>query len=352
LIFIIFGGCNIGSFALIKSSIGIVPAFLALFVKQPGIIINENLPYFYSRLKNHTLPYKVKDIDYSSATYVGITKEEIANVTEEDIIKATYKEKKLKPTKGFQVNSPPIVALAKKLGGFDEKVSRREYCERVFNFVRDEIRFGVGETICNPYQDALTLLRTGEGLCFEQSALAVTLARAGGVPSRCKIDYIKLPTFTIGIILERYGDKLESNPFWNKVFNMFGILGGPHMGAEFYIDGKWICGETALDDYVQAALGNPLSELGEDLITIGMDTKKPITLLRYGYAIPTIRFMKFLIRIPMLFLMKTLKDAEVLFNDLREDGKRIIKEAGGRDKYRIMMRKKLGLIHKSCLSNL
>jgi len=118
------------------------------------------------------------------------------------------------------------------------------------------------------------------------------------------------------------------------------------------IHGYLVFHVICLDDYAQAALGNPLSELGKDMVSIGMDTQEPVTLLRYGSAISTIRLMKFLIRMPLLFLLKTMKDAEILFNDLREDRRRIIEESGGREKYRKMMRKKLGLVHRSCLKNL
>ena len=182
------------------------------------------------------------------------------------------------------------------------------------------------------------------GVCYEQSALAVTLARAGGVPSRCKIDFIKLPPFTTELVLEKYGDDVKSSPFLSEMFNIFGVLGGPHMGAEFYVDGKWLVGETALDDYIQAALGNQLSELGEDMVSIGMDSQKSITLLTYGSVIPTIRFTGFIMRIPMLFFMKTMKDAGILLEGLRDDGKKILEGEGGRDKYKEMIRKKYGLI--------
>lgn len=333
-----------GSWALIKSSLGIIPAFVKMMLKRPRIFFKENLPHFFYRLKNKNLPLRGMRKNLGPTTYVGVTDEEIAAVTEEDIQRATYKEKHLMPTKGFQVNSPPIVALAKKLGAFDENVSRREYCERVFNFVRDDIKFGVGDNLCGPYQDALTLLRSGVGVCLEQSALAVTLARAGGIPAQCKIDFIKLPDFTQGVILEKYGEELKGNPLWSEMFNIFGVLGGPHMGAEFYVDDEWICGETALDDYIQAALGNPLSELGEDLVSIGIDNQKPITLMRYGRTKRSIRLMMLLIRIPMLFLLKTMNEAEKLLDMLREDGRKILEEAGGRAKYNEMMQKKLGLI--------
>ena len=253
-----------------------------MFMKRPDILLKHNLPYLYHHLKSHTLPIHGIENNPGPTTYVGITDEEIAAVTKEDIQRATYKDEDLKPTKGFQVNTPPIVALAKKLGAFDENVSRKEYCERVFNFVRDEIRFGAGDNILGPYQDALRLLRSGVGVCYEQSALAVTLARAGGVPSHCKIDFIKLPPVTTEIVLDKYGEDVESSPIISEMLNIFGVLGGPHMGAEFYVDDEWICGETALDDYIQAALGNQLSELGEDMVSIGLDSQKPITLMRYG----------------------------------------------------------------------
>ena len=53
----------------------------------------------------------------------------------------------------------------------------------------------------------------------------------------------------------------------------------------------------------------------------------------------------------MLFLMKIMKEVKILFYDLKEDGRRIIENGGVREKYRIMMRKKLGLMHQSCLKN-
>lgn len=333
-----------GSWAVIKSSFGIIPAFAKMMLKRPSILFKENLPYFFHRLKNKNLPLTGVRHNLGPTTYVGVTDKEIAALTEEDVQRATYTKMYLKPTRGFQVNSPPIVALAKKLGAFDENVSRREYCERVFNFVRDDIKFEVGDNLCGPYQDALMLLRSGVGVCLEQSALAVTLARAGGIPSRCKIDFIKLPPMTQDVVLEKYGDKLDSNPFLGEMFNIFGVLGGPHMGAEFYIDDEWICGETALDDYIQAALGNPLSELGEDMVSIGIDSQKPITLMRYGKAKLSVRFMMFMIRIPMLFLLKTINQAQKLLDMLREDGRQILEEAGGRAKYKEMMQKRLGII--------
>lgn len=333
-----------GSWALVKESMKILPAMSKLFLMRPSLIYKENLPYLWHRLKNHTLPLDgIKD-NPGPTTYVGVTDEEIAAVTKEDIEKATYTKENLKPTKGFQVNAPPIVAIAKKLGAFDENVSRREYAERVFNFVRDNIKISFGEDMAGPYQDAVSILRSGVGVCFEQSALAVTLARAGGIPARCKIDFIKLPESIAQVVTTKYKNLLDQSPFFQEILNIFGGQGGPHMGLEFYVDGKWLCGETALEDGVQAALGNQLAEIGDEMIAIGMDSQRPITLMRYDSANFTIRFMKFMMSKPMLLLLKTVDESEKYLNILKADGEKIIAEAGGREKYKEMMRKKLGLI--------
>ncbi len=80
------------------------------------------------------------------------------------------------------------------------------------------------------------------------------------------------------------------------------------------------------------------------MIAIGMDSQRPITLMRYGSANFTIRFMKFMMSKPMLLLLKTVDESEKYLNILKADGEKIIAEAGGREKYKEMMRKKLGLI--------
>jgi hypothetical protein len=128
------------------------------------------------------------------------------------------------------------------------------------------------------------------------------------------------------------------------MLNIYGGQGGPHMGLEFYVDGKWLCGETALEDGIQAAMGQQLGDLGDEMIDLGMDSQKPITLMRYGSATFTIRFMKFMMSKPMLLLLKTVSQSEEYLDILKADGDKIIAEAGGREKYKEMMRKKLGLI--------
>lgn len=315
---------------LTKNSTKMFAGFVKLISKNMSFIMKENLPYLWKRITSRNLPLFKKYEDYRL-----IEKDEIKNVTKEDISKATYKEKYLRPTPGFQVSSPPIVALAKKLGAF--YLDKKEYAEKVFNFVRENVKISFGENIAMPYQDALTMLKSGKGICFEQATLTATLARAGGIPARCRIDYLKLPDNTINVINSKYNEKLEENPFFAGLYELFAFVGGIHAGVEFYIDGKWISGEPALENEIQVALGNPIAKLGEEADKIGMSDDS-ITLMRYDSVNSFIKLLKLAIAIPMQLFLPILEKNDELLDELREEGKKILNDIGGIEKYNEMIK--------------
>lgn len=315
---------------LARNSAKMFAGFAKLLSKNISYVWKENLPYLWKRIKSRNLPLFKKYEDY-----LLIEREEIENVTREDILKATYKEKYLRSTPGFQVNSPPIIALAKKLGAF--YLDKEEYAEKVFNFVRDNVKISFGESIATPFQDALALLKSGKGICFEQATLTATLARAGGIPARCRIDYMKLPDNTINVINSKYNEKLDENPFFAGLYELFAFVGGIHAGVEFYIGKEWISGEPALENEIQVALGNPIAKLGEGADKVGMNDES-ITLMRYDSVNYFIKLLKLAIAIPMQLFLPIIEKNDELLDELREEGRKIIDDMGGIEKYEEMIK--------------
>jgi transglutaminase-like putative cysteine protease len=253
---------------------GVLQGMVGVIIRQPEVIYRDNLPTLVARLKKGTLPGKRPKQDNDGPTYyVGITQEEIDAVTDEDIKKATYTDKLRKPTKGFLVNSRPIVALAKKLGAFDESLPRSEYAQRVFNFVKDNIKPAYGA-----YQESLQVLRSGEGACVDQSPLVASLARAGGIPALAVV-IRGHPTDPMIQMVESIGDTLFTN-----VFNMFGFLGGVHGSVMLWLDGRWVISDPTFGDGLLAAMGYQVTDLGRDLGDCGITKEHPDILTPYNKA--------------------------------------------------------------------
>ncbi len=92
-------------------------------------------------------------------------------------------EQFLKPAPGIQSDHPEVIALAERIAGQAQSVSER--AERLFNFVRDNIRYSVMVPVSR-LEDylALSTLARGRGYCVQKSALLCALARTQGIPCR------------------------------------------------------------------------------------------------------------------------------------------------------------------------
>jgi len=309
---------------------GMLWALLKVLILHPGVILKGNLPLVFKRLVKGKVPWRRARRDNPSPTYyVGITQEEIDAVTEEDIRRATYKDNMLKPTPGFSVNSRPIVALAKKLGAFDESVSRPEYAQRVFNFVKDEIapEYGV-------YQESLEVLRSGGGACVDQAPLVTTLCRAGGVPARAGIIHGRVTDPMIDAVSQ------TGDPLFAQVFKLFGVFGGVHGSVQVWLDGEWVTSDPTFGDGLCAGLGYQLTDLGRDLDEAGLMSDKPDILTHYTKANLALKLGMLSMG---LFIPASVERMNQKMAELTVQGNEIIEAAGGREKYVEMMKKKMAV---------
>jgi transglutaminase-like putative cysteine protease len=86
----------------------------------------------------------------------------------------------LAPTQLVQSDHPHIIALAKRIAPDDLPAPKK--AKRIFDFVRDEIKFGFGPRFYE--HTALEILEMRIGYCNTKGTLIVALLRAAGIPAR------------------------------------------------------------------------------------------------------------------------------------------------------------------------
>jgi transglutaminase-like putative cysteine protease len=99
-----------------------------------------------------------------------------------------------------------------------------EKAQRIFYFVRDDIRYNVYSP--RPTEECFKagqVLANGEGYCVQKALLLVALARAAGIPARLRFAEIRIH-LTAKSIAEKRG---------TNVFPYHGL-------ADLYIDGHWV----------------------------------------------------------------------------------------------------------------
>jgi transglutaminase-like putative cysteine protease len=99
-----------------------------------------------------------------------------------------------------------------------------EKAQRIFYFVRDDIRYNVySPRPTEEYFKASKVLANAEGYCVQKALLLVALARAADIPARLRFAEIRIH-HTAKSIAEKRG---------TNVFSYHGL-------ADLYIDGHWI----------------------------------------------------------------------------------------------------------------
>lgn len=86
----------------------------------------------------------------------------------------------LAPTKLVQSDHPDIIALVRRVAPDD--LPPAEKATRIFNFVRDEIKFGFGPRFYDHTASQIAALR--RGYCNTKGTLIVAMLRAAGIPAR------------------------------------------------------------------------------------------------------------------------------------------------------------------------
>lgn len=138
----------------------------------------------------------------------------------------------------------------------------RQAAMRIFDFVRDQIKFGlvypIGET-------ALMTLDRGVGQCSAKANLQVALFRTVGIPARYHVvgvDQASLRGLVPGMVY-----RLFSSPLW-------------HPWAECYLDGQWIGCDTLIDRplYLSALRKGMID--GAEIPTIDWDGRDALWVLK------------------------------------------------------------------------
>lgn len=140
---------------------------------------------------------------------------------EESFVNDSF-ETYLTPSDGVDSENPSITALSQRLTA--GAGSPREAAVRLFDFVRDTIRYIPYAPFMriDDYLGAATLER-GYGFCTQKSALLVALSRAAGIPARFHFADLK-------------NHNLPGRMGW--------VLGSDmmvyHTYMEFHLDGRWL----------------------------------------------------------------------------------------------------------------
>lgn len=232
------------------------------------------------------------------------------------------KEKYLRPTYLCESNEPEIIAMANKLGSF--KVSKRQYAENVFHFVKNNIRSKNA-----PVFGALKTLKKGYGSCFDSSSLFITLCRCGEVKARYKIYLHNEPPEGFQTLSEAVDQELIGG---------LAILAAFYTVAEVEIDGKWLECEVSSPPELDAYWKVPIAHFGENCGKVAgwiPDDVVYLERLPYRISIPS--------NIMFRLLKDVLEDMNKQTDEEWEEGKKIIEKLG-REEYDRKARRRYGFV--------
>ena len=159
------------------------------------------------------------------------------------------KERYLRSTRLCKSTDENIIAMANKLGS--NILPPRKYVEAAFEFVRNsiEIRFV-------PIRGAKETLKTGYGICHDQTCLFIALCRSAGIPARYKIYRLKGYQQPFRQVIE------EENE--TQLINGLSILASMAVLAEVNVDGKWIICDVITSQEASVSSNTPIVQFGED----------------------------------------------------------------------------------------
>jgi hypothetical protein len=228
-----------------------------------------------------------------------------------------------RPTLYCDPCEPEVIAMAHKLGAFQK--SDYEYAKAAFEFAKENLAL----EIC-PMDQVSDSLKRGSGTCFHLISVFIALCRCAGIKARYKM-------FAMNMIKTWYDAMVGADPLVKKWYDFMGYFMIEGEG-EAFIDGKWVVAHVGPTAERQAAGGIPITKFGEDSLGV------------WFFAIPgTIMYME---SIPYGLggassLLRRLAPASMERVNIsimaqNEAGKKIIKEAGGREAYDAAARKKLG----------
>jgi hypothetical protein len=228
-------------------------------------------------------------------------------------------DKYRRPTLFCDPHAPEIVALAHALGAFDKPAI--DFVEAAHEFVKRNIFLeimamdGVAET-----------LKRGTGTCLQINSVFAALCRAAGIKARYKL-FSARPTAAM------YDDVYDTMAQqWYDALGFFSL----ETDIEVYLDGQWMLANVAPVPARQAAMGSPITHLGEGSIGNWFEAVPGTIMvtesLPYGIGL--------LLRLLVRLASGSVNKVNVNLVHQRETGAEIIARAGSEMQYDAHIRKR------------
>ncbi|OYT60336.1 hypothetical protein B6U81_04890 [Thermoplasmatales archaeon ex4484_30] len=296
---------------LLKNFLGAVGPLTFVIGKNPKAFI-ENIPSWKMRIKNLKPPWAHMEDERQYDSRRLLSKEDYEDLP------PVRNEKYLRPTRLCESDAPEIRAMAKKL--WEGKESEMEFVKAAYYFVKNEKKL-----VFKTMGGAIQAFRTKGGVCLEQLALLAAIARAGGIPARYRL-YALAPTQPM------YDVMVKDNPILKQTYEMLGFLDAIHGEAELLVNGKWIALDPTFSDELEAGMGLPVTDFGEEPM---WRVRIPESDIRFeGFPI---LFRHFLIPVAAI-LRKAVDSINAKLDELREQGREILEDVG-REEYNKKVKK-------------
>ncbi len=228
-------------------------------------------------------------------------------------------EKYKRPTLWCNSYDKNIIALAHHLGVF--KKTDYEFAEAAFEWCKRNITLEILRM-----NDVDQTLKQGTGSCLHINSVFAALCRCAGIKTRYKM-FAAIESQSI------YDDLYDSMMRrWYDAIGYFSI----EADIEVFIDGKWEIGHAGPTPERQAAMGIPITRLGEESIGKWFDAI-PGTIFRtesipYGVGLTLILLSR--------LAPGTINTINVNIANQIKSGEKIIKEKGGEKRYDEEIREK------------
>jgi hypothetical protein len=232
-------------------------------------------------------------------------------------------ERYLRPTLHCNPCAPEVVAMAHKLDAFQK--SDYEFAKAAFEFTKENLDL----EIC-PMDEVEDSLRRGSGTCFHLISVFIALCRCAGIKARYKM-------FAMNMIKAWYDTLVEADPLVKKWYDSMGYFMIEGEG-EAFIDGRWVVAHVGPTAERQAAAGIPITKFGEDSLGVWFfaipGTIMTMESIPYGLGGAT--------NILKRIAPGSMERVNISIQHQNNLGKKIIEDAGGRDAYDALARKKRG----------
>lgn len=290
--------------ALIKNFMKTLAPLSYVIARNPRAII-KNMDAWKKRLKLSRAPWAHIDDESQYDTTKMFS-------MEERDLPVVSNEKYLRPTRMCECDSVEIRTVAKKLGAYEKEPI--EYVKSIFYFVKNQKYL-----VFKPMVGALGVLKSKGGVCLDQMNLLIALARAGGIKARYRL-YALAPS------QEMYDVMLKDDPILRETYEILGFLDSLHGCAEIYVDGKWLQLDPTLSDELEAGMGLPVAEFGEEPAWRVRVPERDIVF--EGFPI----LFKNMLIMTAFILRDTVDVVNAKLDELREKGREIL-ETVGKEEY-------------------